>query len=90
MVKGLKVLLFILLSLIASFFVGGMTAKYAGAAKGQGLAGGPIIIFYGLASGVLGLIAALFINKSYPKKITLFNFILVVLLMIIGFLLSNK
>lgn len=87
--NGIKIFLSILLSIIAFFFIGGIIAKYAGVAKGQGLAGGPIIIFYGLTSIVIGLIATLIVYKFYPDKILLFNSLLIIVLLVIGFVLFN-
>ncbi len=60
--------LFYLLTIIA-FFIGGVTyAILTDATKGQGLAGGAIVLGYGVIAAFVSLIVAMFVayHVSYP------------------------
>lgn len=70
-------LLFYLLALITSFFVGMTIAGIVEAGKNQGLAGGAIVFGYGVIGAFIGLLISLFIaNKSNRKIIFRLNIIL--------------
>jgi len=61
-------LLFYLLSLIFSFFVGLIIAGILEAGKGQMLAGGAIVLGYGVVAAIIGLIFAFFITGRASRK----------------------
>ncbi|MBK9257547.1 MAG: hypothetical protein IPM42_18965 [Saprospiraceae bacterium] len=76
MLKPYSFLLY-LLALLTFFFIGMSYAGIVGAGKNQGLAGGAIVVVYGLISAVIGLIIALFISyKSDRNLIFRINIIL--------------
>ena len=52
-------ILFCFLIVVIFFLAGMYLAKLVGAAKSQGLAGGAIVLFYGLVSAVIAFIVAL-------------------------------
>lgn len=54
-------LLFYCLIIILFFFIGLYVAKLVDAGKGQMLAGGAIVLFYGLVSAGLAFVLALFV-----------------------------
>lgn len=62
-------LLFYLLTLIMSFFIGMSLAALFGAAKNQGLAGGAIIFGYGVVAAIIGIIISLVIASKANKKV---------------------
>ncbi len=59
-------LLFYILIVILFFFIGLYVAKLVDAGKGQMLAGGAIVLFYGLISAGLAFVLALFV--AYAVK----------------------
>ena len=77
--------LFYVLTLIAFFFMGMFLAAIVGAAEGQGLAGGAIVLFYGLITAVVALIIAILVaRKSSLKRIKQLNVVLGVVVLIVG------
>lgn len=80
-------LLLYLLVIVVFFFVGIVFAGITGAAKGQGLAGGAIILFYGLISAFLALVLSMiFTSKAELSQVVRANKILGLLsLFFIGF-----
>ncbi len=68
---SLAKLLFYLLSSFLFFFIGMVLAGISGVAKGQGLAGGAIILGYGVMSGAIALIASI-ILAIYLKPSTIY------------------
>ena len=83
MVKPYSWLLY-LLAIIASFFVGLSYAGFIEAAKGQGLAGGAIVIGYGVVAAAIGLILALFVAYQTNRK-TIFRLNIILAFCIAGF-----
>ncbi|MBK6622835.1 MAG: hypothetical protein IPG32_18970 [Saprospirales bacterium] len=74
-------LLLYLLSLLAFLFVGMSVAGITGAGKGQGLAGGAIVLQYGLIFGVIGVVVAvIFASRASQKAVVTANKILALLL----------
>ena len=59
--------LFYALSLICFFFIGLFIAKYTGAGENQGLAGGAIVLFYGIVTAGIALIVSVF--AAYSLKL---------------------
>jgi len=75
-------LLFYLLSLLVFFIIGIIVAGLSGAAENQGLAGGAIVVFYGIVSALLAFVVSLFL--AYRAKfqfVVLSNKILFILLL---------
>ena len=66
--KGYSVLSYFV-SLIGGFFCGLSVCALTGAAENQGLAGGAIVLFYGLIGSALALILAFFIAYKFGKKV---------------------
>ncbi|GAA5220273.1 hypothetical protein GCM10025777_09030 [Membranihabitans marinus] len=67
-----------------SFILGGFTAKWSGAVNGQGLAGGAIVLFYGLIATAVGLVFAFYIvSRSKESLIKRLNIILTVIFILI-------
>ncbi|MBL1213231.1 MAG: hypothetical protein HND52_07740 [Ignavibacteriae bacterium] len=64
-------LLFYFLSLINFLFIGIFYAVLTGAAKGQGLAGGAIVLGYGVIAGILALIVSIIFAYILEEKIVL-------------------
>jgi hypothetical protein len=63
LIKPASLLLYLLTIIV--FFVGGLfVSKFLGAGKGQMLAGGAIVLFYGLVTAGLAFIASLFVVRS--------------------------
>ena len=74
-------LLFYFLSLINFIFIGIYFAVITDAAKGQGLAGGAIVLGYGVITGAVALIVSIFLAYYIEDKIIiLLNKILGILL----------
>lgn len=70
------------LTLIAFFFGGMFLSAFTGAAEGQGLAGGAIVMFYGLVTALIALIlAVIFATQASIKKIKIANIILGVIVL---------
>ncbi|MCF8365516.1 MAG: hypothetical protein K9H16_07035 [Bacteroidales bacterium] len=79
-------LLFYMLAVLV-FLLAGMTyAGISGAADGQGLAGGAILIFYGIVFALGALIASLFVVFYFSKTVivTANRILLIILLIAIG------
>ncbi len=73
-------ILFYFLSALVFFLIGLIFAGVAGAGKGQGLAGGAIILGYGVLAGGVAFIAAILAARSIGEtRVVLFNKILGVL-----------
>lgn len=53
---------------ILCFFIGLSVAGMVDAGKGQGLAGGAIVVGYGVIAAALGLITALFLAGNLSRK----------------------
>ncbi|MEW4925556.1 hypothetical protein [Algibacter sp. 2305UL17-15] len=68
MLKGYSFLLYFLM-LIASFFAGLTYAGIVGAGKNQGLAGGAIVLGYGVMGAVIGLVVSLIVANKAKRKI---------------------
>ena len=64
-------LLFYLLSTFLFFLLGMILAGVSGAADGQGLAGGAIVLFYGLIAAGIALIFSIVAGSYFPKNIIL-------------------
>ncbi len=65
--KPACLLMYVLIILV--FFMAGMTlAGVSGAAKGQGLAGGAIVFFYGVITAIIAFILSLFV--AYKAKVS--------------------
>jgi mannose/fructose/N-acetylgalactosamine-specific phosphotransferase system component IID len=82
--KILRNVLFFVLCFLAGFFAGIMVATLVDAGKGQMLAGGAIVLGYGVVGAVLGLVVALYLSLIYrakPKDIILWNKLLAVLVL---------
>src|SRR5690606_9106388 len=60
-----------LISFITFFFVGASTAGFFGLADGQGLAGGAIILGYGLLGSIIALIISIFVVYACSHKLIL-------------------
>ncbi|MCB0306679.1 MAG: hypothetical protein KDI38_23150, partial [Calditrichaeota bacterium] len=60
-------ILFYLLSALLFFLLGTVLAGIAGAGKGQGLAGGAIVLGYGVMAGCFALIAAI-VTVGFVKE----------------------
>lgn len=72
------------LTLVAFFFGGMYLAAITGAAEGQGLAGGAIVLFYGLVTALIALVLAVVLaTKASLKTIKLVNVILAILVLVI-------
>ncbi len=80
--KPVSLLMYLLVVLV--FFMAGMTlAGVSGVAKGQGLAGGAIVFFYGVFTAIIAFIISLFVAyKTTIKRIIKINKIFVVLLLV--------
>lgn len=85
----LSSILFYFLSALLFFLLGTVLAGIAGAGKGQGLAGGAIVLGYGVMAGCFALIAAVimvgFVKESRVKlfnKILAAIFVLLIILII--------
>ena len=82
------------LAFLLFFLVGLFAAKLFGAGEGQMLAGGAIVLFWGLIFAVLAVVAsAILVMYSSPKTIIKVNWVLliiVVLLYGIGYYNFNK
>ncbi len=83
MLKPYSFLLYFL-ALITFFFVGLSYAGIVEAGKNQGLAGGAIVVGYGVISAVIGLIIALFISYKTSRK-SIFRLNIFLALSIVGF-----
>jgi hypothetical protein len=88
-------LLFYFLSAICLFFAGLYFAGFTGQAEGQGLAGGAIVLFYGIVSGGIGFFASILFGRQfsiqYLKKINLLlGVILILFLAMAGYLILQK
>lgn len=68
MIKPYSFLLY-LLSFLLFIVAGTAISGWVGAADGQGLAGGAIVLFYGIITGLAALVAALFIARYAPRKV---------------------
>lgn len=76
--------LFYLLTMFYFFILGGFTAKWSGAVNGQGLAGGAIVLSYGLIAMAIGLVLAFFmVSRSNESLIKRLNIIFTVLFILI-------
>lgn len=80
--KPASLLMYLLVFLI--FFIVGMTfAGVAEVAKGQGLAGGAVVVFYGFYTAIIALVISLFIaHKTSEDTIIKINKIFGILLLI--------
>lgn len=79
----LRTILFCVLFFLVGFFLGIQVASIVDAGKGQMLAGGAIVLGYGVVGAFLGLVASIFLSTIYktkPSVIILLNKILAVLL----------
>jgi len=83
MLKPYNLLLYPL-AIIAAFFVGASYAGIVEAGKNQGLAGGAIVLGYGVIASVIGFVIALIVANKVNRKTTIWiNIILA--LSIVGF-----
>lgn len=86
MKKGLKPasIVFYILMFDVFFFIGIYTAGFVGAGKNQMLAGGAIIVGWGVLFAVIAFIASLFIvHYLQHKNIVRLNWILLIMLLIL-------
>ena len=73
-------LLFYFLMVVVFFIIGLYVAKLAGAGKNQMLAGGAIVLFYGLVSSGIAFLLALFVAHGVKhNSVIKFNKILAIL-----------
>lgn len=82
--KILRSILFFILFFLFGFLAGIQFANIVEAGKGQMLAGGAIVLGYGVMGAVIGILASVFLYiayKSKPKVIIYFNMILAVLVL---------
>lgn len=72
-----------LLAILCFFFSGAMIAGFAGAGENQGLAGGAIVLMYGVISAGVGFVLALvLIGMLETNRIVLINKILAGVLLV--------
>lgn len=83
MLKPYSFLLY-LLAFITSFFLGMSYAGILEAGKNQGLAGGAIVLGYGVIAAVIGLIIALIVASKANRKI-IFRLNIILAICIVGF-----
>ncbi|NJX14240.1 hypothetical protein [Tamlana crocina] len=83
MLKGYS-FLFYFLMLVFSFFVGLSYAGLVGAGKNQGLAGGAIVLGYGVVAMFLGLLVALLVAYKFQRKLV-FRLNIALAVSIVGF-----
>ncbi|WP_178987006.1 hypothetical protein [Winogradskyella schleiferi] len=83
MLKPYSFLLYFL-SIIAFFFIGLTYAGIVEAGKNQGLAGGAIVVGYGVMATAIGLIIALVVANKATRK-TIFNLNIILALCIVAF-----
>ena len=82
--KILRNILFYLLFFLTGFFLGILVANIVDAGKGQMLAGGAIVLGYGVVGAVLGLAVSIILSAIYkvkPSVKILLNKILAVILL---------
>jgi len=82
--KGYSILSYFA-ALIGGFFIGLAVAAFTEAGKGQMLAGGAIILFYGLVGGFIALCFAFFIAYKSNKKVIVASSIFYLLAIILTF-----
>jgi len=74
---------FYILMLLTFFIIGLYFASWIGAGKGQGLAGGAIVLGYGVLFGGVAFIASFFISYHIKHKLIIrFNWVLLLVLVI--------
>ena len=80
------------LALICSFLIGILIAVLADAAEGQMLAGGAIVLGYGVLGAIIGLVAAIWIAINLKREwILKINIALLILsLVIFGYFLMKS
>ena len=84
MLKPYALLLYVL-SILLFFVVGAWVGKISGAAEGQGLAGGAIILFYGLVGSVISFVVSLVVvAKTNKRMVVTINKIFAVFVFIIA------
>jgi uncharacterized protein YacL len=75
-------LLFYLLSTLVFFILGMSFAGITGAAENQGLAGGAIVVFYGIITAILAFVVSLFVAyRAKLQFVVLSNKVLSILLL---------
>lgn len=76
---------FYILMLISCLLLGFFIAGFSGAGKNQGLAGGAIVLGYGVIAGAIGFIASFFIASIISKKaLVLTNWVLLILILLMA------
>lgn len=83
--KILRNILLYLLFFIFGFFAGVQFANLIEAGKGQMLAGGAIVLGYGVIGAIIGLVLSIFISiiyKSKPKYIIRLNKIMAIVVVV--------
>ncbi|NBC64057.1 MAG: hypothetical protein GVY07_00160 [Bacteroidetes bacterium] len=81
LIKPASLLLYLLMILVF-FFVGVYYAVITGAAEGQGLAAGAIVVGYGVFTGFLALLVSFFIAYYASAKVVVrFNQVLAIILL---------
>jgi hypothetical protein len=71
------------LSFIACFLLGAFVTKWSGAAEGQGLAAGAIVIYYAVLSSVIGTMVSFIVAYFSPSKlIAKINWLLLIVLLL--------
>lgn len=81
--KPASLLMYVLVGLVF-FVVGAAVSGVADVAKGQGLAGGAIVVYYGIVTAIVAFIASLFIAyKTSNDAVVRINKIFGVLLLLV-------
>lgn len=88
-------LLLYLLTVLVFFVAGLLVAKITEAGKGQMLAGGAIVLFYGVVSSGLAFIASLFVARSAETRTVvkmnkILGAVFIVLAIVIAYNLSTR
>jgi hypothetical membrane protein len=78
--------LFVLLAILAFFLVGIFFVLVFDLAKGQGLAGGAIVLGYGVVGGVIGLVFSIWVLRQKKYKI---RSVMSKILIVVGIALSG-
>ena len=76
---------FYILMLISCLLLGFFIAGFSGVGKNQGLAGGAIVLGYGVIAGAIGFIASFFIATMISKKaLVRTNWVLLILILLMA------
>lgn len=75
-----------LLSFLLFLVIGTAVSGWAGAGDGQGLAGGAIVLFNGIITGLVALVAALFVARFAPRKFIIWTNVVMLAILLVLFL----